>query len=104
MESTPKEIECYVEAESIRQKRRDIELWHMGMYNLSAFGVALSKALAGKKSHAKYMETPIYEKLEIEKPQEELTEEEIKNARSNLLLSLQIMQTNFEINHSGENE
>ena len=104
MESTPKEIECYVEAESIRQKRRDIELWHMGMYNLSAFGVALSKALAGKKSHAKYMEMPIYEKLEIEKPQEELTEEEIKNARSNLLLSLQIMQTNFEINHSGENE
>ena len=104
MDSTPKEIECHIEAENIRQKRRDVELWHMGMYNLSAFGVALSKALAGRKSHAKYMEKPIYEEQEIEKPDEELTEEEKENARKNLLASLQIMQTNFELNHTGESE
>lgn len=74
----------------------------MGMYNLSAFGVALSKALAGKKSHAEYMDKPIYEEVEQDKPDEELTEEEKERGRRNLLMSLQIMQTNFELNHSGE--
>lgn len=104
LDSTPKEVECYVEAEQIRLKRRDVELWHMGMYNLSAFGVALGKALAGRKSHAEYMKEPITEKMKEEKPDEELTEEEKENARRNLLMSLQIMQTNFELNHSGGDE
>lgn len=104
LDSTPIDIECYVEAERIRQKRRDNEFWHMGMYNLSAFSVALSKALFGRKSHAEYLKKPIYEEVELEKPDEELTEEEKERGRRNLLMSLQIMQTNFELNHSGGDE
>lgn len=88
----------------LRQKRRDNELWHMGMYNLSAFSVALSKALYGRKSHAEYLKKPIYEEIKQDKIDEELTEEEKERGRRNLLMSLQIMQTNFELNHSGGDE
>ena len=86
LNSTPRDIECYVEAERLRIKRNDTDMWHMGMYNLSAFGVALSKALAGKKSHAEYMKEPIYEQMNADKLDEELTEEEKENARANLLI------------------
>lgn len=102
MDSTPKELECYAEAENLRQKRRDTENWQMGMYNMSAVSVAVSRALSGRKSRAKYMEEPISEKLEKTKQQEEenLTEEEIVEERKKLLAKLMTMQTNFELNHS----
>lgn len=105
LDSTPRDMECYIEAEKMRIRRRDTENWQMGMYNLSAFGTALSKALNGRKSHAEYRKTPIYEEIEeLQKPEEELTEEEKERGRKNLLMSLQIMQTNFEMNHSGGDE
>ena len=80
-------------------------MWRMGMYEMSAVMVAVSRALNGKKSHAKYLEEPMYEKaLSENKADEELTEDEKEIARKNLLLSLQVMQTNFELNHSGEDD
>lgn len=82
----------------MRQKRADMERWHMGLYNLNAFSVALSKALGGKKSHAEYMKEPLLQKAEKEKPDEELTEDEIKQEREKLLMSLMSMKANFERN------
>ena len=103
MDSTPKDLECYIEAEKIAQKRRDAENWQMGMYNLSAFSVALGKALSGKKSKAKYMDKPIMEKISesLKEEEENLTEEQIETERDKLLAALMTMQANFELNHSG---
>lgn len=84
----------------MRQKRADIERWQMGLYNLNAFSVALSKALGGRKSHAEYMSEPLFQRAEKNKPDEELTEEEIKQEREKLLMSLMSMQSNFERNRS----
>lgn len=102
-DSTPKELHCYIEAENMAAKRRDEELWHLGMYNMSAFSVALSKALSGKKSKAKYMEEPLYNKVaEKQKEEEEnLTEEQKEVERSKLLTALMTMQANFELKHGG---
>lgn len=83
------------------EKRRDAEYWHIGMYNMSAFSTALGRALSGKKSKAKYMEEPLYEKATEMVDDENLTEEQIKEERSKLLASLMTMQTNFELNHGG---
>lgn len=103
MDSTPKDLECYIEAEKMAQKRRDAENWQMGMYNMSAFSVALGKALSGRKSKSKYMDKPIMEKIkESQKEEEEnLTEEQMVTERDKLLAALMTMQANFELNHSG---
>ena len=69
----------------------------MGMYNLNAFSTALSMALAGKKSKAKYLEKPLLEQTD-NIPDEELTEEQIEQERQKLLMALQVSQANFELN------
>lgn len=69
----------------------------MGMYNLNAFSVALSTALNGRKSKAKYIDKPLLEQAQTV-PDEELTEEQIEQERKKLLLALQVSQANFELN------
>ena len=102
MDSTPLELECYVEAEKMIQKRKDAERWQMGMYNMSAVSVAVSRALAGKKSKAKYIEKPMSEQVsESQKEEENLTEEQAGTERDKLLTALMTMQANFELNHGG---
>lgn len=103
-DSTPNDLTCYVTAEEMRRKRRDTESWEQGMYNLSAFSVALSRALAGKKSKAKYMEQPLLEKVEAEVKEEGLTEDQKSLQRQKLLMSLMTMQANFELSNGGEEE
>lgn len=87
----------------MREKRADAERWHMGMYDLSAFSTALSMALAGKKSKAKYVDKPFLQQPEAI-PDEELTEEQIKKERQKLLMALQVSQANFELNKGKADE
>lgn len=73
-------------------------MWQMGMYNMSAFSVSLSKALAGRKSHAKYADEPMLMKAQANIDEENATEEEKQAERDKLLMRLQMMQTTFEAN------
>ena len=102
MDSTPAELKPYLEAEKIRQKRRDAELWQAGIYQTSATFTAVVNALMGKKSKAEYIKKPLLESAEEEEKKKQskiLTEEEKKKQREALLASLQLMQANFETNH-----
>ena len=100
MDSTPAELKPYLEAEKIRQKRKDAELWQAGIYQTSATFTAVANALMGKKSKAEYIKKPLLESEEEKKKQSKiLTEEEKKKQREALLASLQLMQANFEANH-----
>lgn len=45
MDSTPAELKPYLEAEKIRQKRKDAELWQAGIYETSATFTAVANAL-----------------------------------------------------------
>lgn len=65
-ESSPKDLEPYVEADNMREKRLDQHMWLMGIYINNAVGVAVSKALSGSKSRAKYLERPFSEEAFIE--------------------------------------
>lgn len=101
MDSTPAELKPYLEAEKIRQKRRDAELWQAGIYQTSATFTAVANALMGKKSKVEYIKKPLLESAEEEKKKQSkiLTEEEKKKQREALLASLQLMQASFEANH-----
>ena len=104
MDSTPSELKPYLDAEKLRQERKDTELWQAGIYTTSATFTAVANALMGKKSKAKYYEKPLLEQAEEKKREEDgiLSEEEKKKRRNALLTSLQLMQANFELNHSDD--
>lgn len=63
-DSTPVELKPYRIMDEMMQKRRDYEMWQMGAYVTNAVGVAVSNALNGKKSHAKYLDRPFSLALE----------------------------------------
>lgn len=85
------------------QKRRDAENWQMGMYNMSAFSVALGRALSGRKSKAKYVDKPLSETIAEKKKEEDenLTEEQKAVERDKLMAALMTWQANFELKHGG---
>lgn len=97
-DSTPNDLQCYVDAEELNRKRRDAEAWQMGIYTMNAVSVALSKALGGRKSKAKYLEEPMLMKVQNQIDEENATEEEKKQERDKLLMKLQLMQTTFNAN------
>ena len=57
-DATPVELEPYRTMDAMMQERRDYDMWLMGAYVTNAVGVAVSNALNGKKSHAKYLDKP----------------------------------------------
>lgn len=57
-DSNPKEVEPYRKMDEMQQQRLDYNMWLMGAYVTNAVGVAVSNALGGKKSHAKYLAEP----------------------------------------------
>ena len=97
-DSTPNDLQCYVDAFELQRRRRDADMWQQGIYNLNAFSVALSKALSGKKSQAKYLAEPMLMSKQREIDEENATEEEKKIERDRLLMRLQTMQATFEAN------
>ncbi len=62
-DSTPKELEPYRKMDELNEKRIDYHNWMLGQYILSAVSTAVSGVLAGKKSKAKYIETPILQEI-----------------------------------------
>lgn len=66
-DSTPNELKPYRKADEIRRKQKDYDMWMMGAYVTNAVSVAVSNALAGKKSRAKYLDKPLSISEEIKK-------------------------------------
>lgn len=100
-DSTPHDLKPYVEAYKLQQKSKDAELWRMGLYAMSAVQTSLAMALNGKNSKAKYIDKPMLMNDNLD-PNRELTEEEKKAEREKFLMTLQIMQENFERNKANK--
>lgn len=90
---TPKDLEPYYTAYTIREKSADRDRWEQGIYNHVAVAVAIDKTFNGKKSTSKYFEKPIHQAEETTKQQDEA----MKKARL-IFANLEIMQSNFKIN------
>lgn len=93
---TPKKLGYCLKGYDISQKRKDEEMWRMGLYVQSAVSVAVEHNLAGRKAKSKYVERPLLENAAIK--DKEMTENEIKQKRLSFISKLNVMKTNFEAN------
>lgn len=76
--SCPADLEPYAKAHNLELMEHDAQMHSMGKYNEIAFGVVMAHfgaGLAGKDSHAEYIEKPF---MQMDDPNRELTEEEIQ--------------------------
>lgn len=90
MDSCPVELKAYEKAYVIQQNNNDIENWQLGQYILASIGSAFSKK-------AKYPQKPMFQKEERQnKP---LSEKELQRQRELFVAKLEVMKTNFELNH-----
>ena len=105
-DSTPYDLEPYMEAYKLKQKMADSQAWQFNMYTMCAVQTAVANVLVGKKSKAEYLKEPFSQTAEKQKQEDEenLSEAEKKRQRDKLLMTLQLMQANFELNHSNDDE
>lgn len=93
----PKRLHPYLEADKLKQEKRDAEMWRMGMYIQNAVAVAIDKVLNGRKSVLEYMDKPILMKYQESQGEVELTEEEQERQVEALFLSLETLSTNSKL-------
>lgn len=103
MDSCPKELEPYDKAHEKKIRERDYwqHAW-WGNYGISALTFSIEHCLAGRKARTKYADKPIFQ--EIEKRNAPISEEELQRQRELFVAKLEVMKTNFELNHKKENE
>lgn len=95
---TPAKLECCLKGYNIRRKLIDEEMWvWFGSYGISAVSVAVEHCLAGRKAKGKYVRKPVMK--ELEEQNKPMTEEELKRQRELFVAKLEVMKTNFELNH-----
>lgn len=98
LDGTPNDLKPFEEAYHLKQEMRDEEMWMQGQYMLAAVMHGMSR-LSKKGKKINYPEKPMLKEQTERRMEEQLTENQKKNEREKLLMSLQLMQTNFEIKH-----
>lgn len=96
--SAPADLEPYAKAYRLEMTERDGWAYTIcGNYVLSAVSVAVEHCLAGKKARSRYVEKPMLQ--ELEEKNKPMTEEELQRQRELFVAKLEVMKTNFELNH-----
>lgn len=88
---TPIKLGYIVKGFSISQKRKDEEMWRMGIYVQSAVICAIDNAIRGNKATTKYIE-PLLKEVTAES-----TEEEMLKNHEKLFACLEMMKTNSDL-------
>ena len=94
---TPKKLDAFYEAYRIKKDADDEKMWLMGLYIQSAVGTAVEHCLAGRKAKSKYVDKPLLK--DIAEKNRVLSEEELQLQRELFVAKLEVMKTNFELNH-----
>lgn len=100
----PHIINCLHDGYEIKAKVKDEESWMLGQYFMSALDATVCNAILwrkkGSKSH-EYIKQPILHDKKIEKEEKgsQLSEEELQKQRELFVAKLEVMKTNFELNH-----
>ena len=99
--SSPADLKPYEKAHKLEMKEQDnlMYMW-FGSYALSAVSVAVEHNFAGRKANSKYIDKPIMQS--IEEQNKPMSEEELQKQRELFVARLQVMQSNFELNHKKE--
>lgn len=106
MSLTPKESQCFYEAQRIKREQIDDISWVMGMYMLKAVSVALDHGFNGRKAHSDYFDKPLMTNMintvgvrsespkKIPRNDDNLSESEIEQKRKQLVTMLSVMMYN----------
>ena len=78
MDLCPNELKAFENSKVIKIKELDQLVHVFGIYVESAVSVAVDRCLSGKKSKAKYIETPLLDNLGL--TEDEILDKEIKKA------------------------
>ena len=97
MDGCPTDLRPYIEAQKMRQNMQDEQMWMMGNYVREAVSVSIENCFA-KRPKAKYYKEPVLRNTQT-KGKRRLTKSERKKGQERLLMSLKLMQSNFEMNH-----
>lgn len=100
LESSPVEIEYYIDAYNLKRERDDEYAWIMGMYIESAVFTAVEHTLAGRKASSKYVEKPLFK----ENSNNKLSEKELQKQREMFVAKLNLMKANFELEKKREDK
>ena len=104
-DSTPYDLEPYHDDYKLKQWHWVTLAWQYILYSMCAVQSAVATVLVGKISKAKYLDKPFLQDIQEEQEKgENLSEAEKKRQREKLLMTLQLMQANFELNHSNDDE
>ena len=75
-----------------------MHMW-FGTYGLSAVSVAVEHCLAGRKAKSKYIEKPVLPEMQEKNSNKILTEDEKQAQLDKFVMSLKIMESNFNAEH-----
>lgn len=75
-----------------------MHMW-FGTYGLSAVSVAVEHCLAGRKAKSKYIEKPVLSEIQERNSNKILTEDEKQAQLDKFVMSLKIMESNFNAEH-----
>lgn len=96
----PHIINCIRKGYVEKLKQEDL-LQHAwwGNYGMSAISTAVEHCLAGKKARSEYTKKLVLG--EMEKQNKPMSEDELRRQRELFVAKLEVMKTNFELNHKG---
>lgn len=98
MDSCPKELEPYDIAHRKKLEEQDyLQYMWWGNYGISALGFAIEHCFNGKRAKSKFVDEPILKN--IEEQNKPMTEEKLQRQRELFVAKLEVMKTNFELNH-----
>ena len=90
-----------LEGYKLKRQTQDEEAWLLGGYVFQAVSVSLGNAFRKKntkaQSYFEVLDKPFLKN--VEKQEEEYTEEELQRYREAFMASLNVMKNNFELNH-----
>ena len=96
----PTKLKPFYTAFENQRKMRDEENWIVwGTYAMSMFSTVLASAF-NKNSQAKYIEKPVYQSAK----ENQITQKEKEQKIEQLFMQLQIMETNYNLNHKNDSK
>lgn len=98
--SCPADLEPYAKAYKLQRQGQDILNWYLGQYFYSALDSTVCNAIFWRKKGSKpheYIDKPIMQR--IEEKNKPLSEDELQRQRELFVAKLEVMKTNFELNH-----
>lgn len=100
----PHILNCLHDGYEVKEKSKDEENWVLGQYFMSALDATVCNAMLWRKKGAKahnYIKKPILHDIKdnVKKEKPQLSEEELQRQRELFVAKLEVMKTNFELNH-----